>query len=132
MKRIILIFGALLMVVSGVAAVSAYEAHVVNVTAHVENAIMTSTTDAGTEYGTVFPQEWHKRHVTVGLSSSAITELEDRVNPLTSVDITLFAEWKKVPIVDNVLTPLAAYHVINNVSYYPWLGEALWVGTGGR
>jgi predicted porin len=39
MKKAILILAALMLVASGVAAVSAYEAHVVNVRSHVENAI---------------------------------------------------------------------------------------------
>jgi len=134
MKKVILIITAIVMVASGVAAVSAYEAHVVNVTAHVENAIKTSLA-AGetTAFGTVFPQEWHKAHVTVELSGSAIIELDDSgAGDLNSVDITLFAEWKEVPV-DGAGAPiqaLAAYHEIGGVKYYPWLGEALWVGTG--
>ena len=111
---------------SGIAAVSAYEAHIVNVTAHVENAIETSM-PAGetTDYGTVFPQEWHKAHVRVELSESAIAELAE---DLTSVDITLYAEWKPVP----AGVTLAAVHNVTGITgdFYPWLGEALWVGTG--
>jgi len=133
MKKVLLIGTAIVMVLSGVAAVSAYEAHVVNVTAHVENAIETSlAVGETTEFGTVFPQEWHKAHVTVELSLSAIEELADEVNPLTSVNITLYAEWKEVPVdaQGDPIQPLAAYHMINTTKYYPWLGEALWVGTG--
>ena len=56
-KKVLLGLAALLMVSSGVAMVSAYEAHTVNVTAHVENAIALSPQagwDLG-QFGTVFP-----------------------------------------------------------------------------
>ena len=130
-KALILTLAGILMVASGVAAVSAYEAHVVNVTAHVENVLTTSiTAGESTEFGTVFPQEWHKAHVEVGLSGSALDELA--AENLASVNCTLFAEWKAVPL-DAAGAPilaLAAYHEINTTKYYPWLGEALWVGVG--
>ena len=45
LKKIPLLFGAVALAVSGVAAVSAYESHIVNVQAHVENA-MTVPSDA--------------------------------------------------------------------------------------
>ncbi len=55
MKKILLGLSALVMVLSGVAMVSAYEAHLINVTAHVENALEVDTTPI--DFGTVFPEE---------------------------------------------------------------------------
>jgi hypothetical protein len=126
-KKVVLVIAALMLVVSGVAAVSAYEAHTVNVKAHVENAIQVSITEGegAAHFGTVFPEEWHKIHADVGLSTSALAELN--ADRLTSVEVTVYKEWKPVPD-DEVV--LAAYKVIDGKKYYPWLGDCLWVGTG--
>jgi len=69
MKKVILIVVALMMVASGVAAVSAYEAHVVNVTAHVENAL---DTPAALVIGgsAAFPEEWVEGTITIEASTS--------------------------------------------------------------
>ncbi len=109
-RKIIPILGALVLVVSGVAAVSAYEAHLINVTAHVENALSVNTT--AIDYGTVFPQEVLKVHRNIALSESALRELDD---DLLSVDYQVWAECKPIPGSD----PLA---------FYQWLGDWLWVG----
>ena len=103
MKKVILIITAILMVASGVAAVSAYEAHTVNVLAKVENAISVSTNE--TDFGTVFPEEWVPQHFTANLSGSFCEQT--RVN---SVNITVWAEWKP-----------------DGEGYYPWLGEAMYI-----
>ena len=68
MKKVLLLVSALLIVFSGVAAVSAYEGHMVDVKAHVENAIMVNTAEA--DFGIVFPQEKVETQVYVGLSES--------------------------------------------------------------
>jgi len=60
--------GALVAVVAGVAAMSAYEAHIINVTAHIENALTVDTYEL--DFGTVFPQEYLERNFTVSLSES--------------------------------------------------------------
>jgi hypothetical protein len=90
MKKVILIFAAMVLVASGVAAVSAYEAHVINVKAHVENALAVNTTEVN--FGTVFPQEWIVVHREIDLSTSAIEELND---DLVAVNFCFFAEWKE-------------------------------------
>jgi hypothetical protein len=90
MKKVILILAAIVLVASGVAAVSAYEAHVINVKAHVENALSVNTSDVN--FGTVFPQEWIVKKRSVELSESAISELED---DLIAVNFSFFAEWKE-------------------------------------
>jgi hypothetical protein len=128
LKKLILVIAALVMVASGVAAVSAYEAHVVNITAKVENALILqhgTTTDADAplklELGTVFPQEWIKEHIQISLSDSF--KNEDDVDNLT---YELWAEWKKIPSG----TTTVCKETYNTVDYYCWMGDALWVGTG--
>ena len=114
MKKTILIFAAMLMVVSGVAAVSAYEAHTVNVKAKVENAIELSSYTA-LEFGTVFPEEWIDRHTTVQFSSS-FNEQETR----HFVDFEVWAGWKLLSDNGTPLDPA-------DDTYYPWLGKSLYV-----
>jgi hypothetical protein len=123
MKKVILILAAIVLVASGVAAVSAYEAHVINVKAHVENALSVNTSDVN--FGTVFPQEWITVHREVELSSSAQDELED---DLIGVNFTFFAEWKKCPGQD-------AYFYDNDTdtwvgptaNFCNWMGDFLYV-----
>ena len=56
MKKVVLGLAALVLIVSGVAAVSAYEAHIINVKAKVENALTVGVSRLN--YGTVFPEEF--------------------------------------------------------------------------
>jgi len=70
-KKILLIIITLLIVVGCVAALSAFEAHVINVTAHIENALRVS--DEELDFGTVFPQEYLEREFTISLSSSFLS-----------------------------------------------------------
>ena len=58
--------------VAGVAAISAYEAHVINVTAHIENALAVQT--RALEFGTVFPQEYLEKTFDISLSTSFMEE----------------------------------------------------------
>jgi len=67
-KKIVLTIGAILIVVGGVAAMSAYEAHVINVVAHIENALSVSPKEIA--FGTVFPQEYVDDNFTISLSDS--------------------------------------------------------------
>ena len=53
-KKILMGLGATLAVVASVAAMSAYEAHIINVTAKIENALSVDTTPI--HFGTIFPQ----------------------------------------------------------------------------
>ena len=53
-KKILLSIIAVATVIGGVAAMSAYEAHVVNVTAHIENALKVIPPEK-LVFGTVFP-----------------------------------------------------------------------------
>jgi hypothetical protein len=68
-KKILLVLVAVLVVAGGVAALSAFEAHVINVTAHIENALKV-TPNAPIAFGTVFPQEYFERNLFVTTSQS--------------------------------------------------------------
>jgi hypothetical protein len=109
MRRIIVLMVALVAALSSVAAVSAFEAHVINVTAHVENALTVETAEVA--FGTVFPEEWFIRHRDISLSESFQGQ-----NRVQNVDIKVYAECKWNPATN---------------SYYKWLGEALWLDWNG-
>jgi hypothetical protein len=76
LKKAVLIVAALLMVVSGVAAVSAFESHTVDIKAHVENALAMPYYEV--DFGTVFPQEAFEDDIPIGLSESF--RKQDRVS----------------------------------------------------
>jgi len=63
-KKILFALGAVIAIAGGIAAMSAYEAHVINVTAHIENAL--SVTPEEMIFGTVFPQEYLERDFHTG------------------------------------------------------------------
>ncbi len=67
-KKIIISFISVLIIAGGVATMSAYEAHVINVTAHIENALAVSPKEIA--FGTVFPQEYVDNNFTISLSDS--------------------------------------------------------------
>lgn len=71
-KKIALGLAAIVVVVGGIAAMSAYEAHVINVTAHIENALAVNA--EALDFGTVFPQEYLTRDFTITLSESFMAE----------------------------------------------------------
>jgi hypothetical protein len=122
MKKILLIVTALVLMVSGVAAVSAYEAHLINVKAHVENALTVGTAEV--DFGTVFPQEWIKYHRSISLSTSAIAEKGTAVGDLQNVVYQIYAEWK--PVGQN--NPVNWVEDAAGNKYYQWMGYFLYVG----
>jgi hypothetical protein len=79
LKKAVLIVSALMLVLSGVAAVSAYEAHVVNVKAHVENALIVSQ---DVDYGITFPEMILQEEVYIGLSDSFLSVNQTRLSDL--------------------------------------------------
>ena len=93
MKKVLLLVSALLIVFSGVAAVSAYEGHLVNIKAHVENAIAVETYEW--DLGTWFPQEKLESDLRFGLSESFLDQ--DRVS---EVNYKLCWELKDAPVDD--------------------------------
>ncbi|MBI5816881.1 MAG: hypothetical protein HZB09_00445 [Candidatus Yonathbacteria bacterium] len=72
MKKILLSFGALAAVVIAMPMFAAFEAHVVNVTATIENALQVTSNELA--YGTVFPQEAFDKTFGVSLSQSFTAE----------------------------------------------------------
>ncbi len=108
MKKVILILVALVLVVSGIAAVSAYEAHIINVKAHVENAM--SVDPGEIDFGTVFPEEWFTKEITITTSISFCEDTQLRVG---TIFFKVYAAWKPLP---------------DASGYYPWLGEAIYLG----
>jgi LruC domain-containing protein len=70
-KKILIGLLTVAVVAGGVAALSAFEAHVINVTAHVENALNVSPKEIA--FGTVFPQEYVDDNFTISLSDSFLT-----------------------------------------------------------
>ena len=119
MKKAILIVAALVLVLSGVAAVSAYEAHVVNVKAHVENVLYVTETEL--DFGVVFPEEWLDQHFDVTFSESWYQQDEDVYRVRSIVDFEVWAEDKE--ILDGAGEPTG--------TYYPWLGDCLFIEING-
>lgn len=72
MKKIILALVAMVAVAGGLVAMSAYEAHIINVTAHIENALAVHPDEVA--FGTVFPQEYLEIDFTVNLSESFLAQ----------------------------------------------------------
>jgi len=70
MKKSLLVVGALAIAIAAAPLFAAFEAHVINVTAHIENALRIHPEDRHLEFGTVFPQEYFDRNFTVNLSDS--------------------------------------------------------------
>jgi hypothetical protein len=127
MKKVILILAALILVASGVAAVSAYEAHIINVKAHVENALWVNTDNI--DFGTVFPQEWLKQHREICLSESAEEEVGTASGDLVSVTMQAYAEWKECDgMVGYYWDDVAEMWVGPFPNYYNWMGDFLYVG----
>ena len=71
-KKILLGLGALALAVVTAPMFAAFEAHVINVTATIENALSVNTTSI--DFGTVFPQEQLDKQFVVDLSASFIAE----------------------------------------------------------
>jgi hypothetical protein len=122
LNKLILILVALVMMASGVAAVSAYEAHTINVTAHVENAM--SVNKDHLEFGTVFPEDWMLDNFSVGTSGSFCAPDQWRV---TLIDYSIWVEWKPIPEDANPYPDSVVVGTDGN-DYYPWLGDALYLG----
>lgn len=71
-KKILLGAAALVALVAGVVGISAFEAHVINVTAQIENALQVQTEPI--QFGTVFPEELLLKNFTMKLSDSFLQE----------------------------------------------------------
>ena len=79
MKRILLwsgiVIGSIALIVIGAAAFSAFESHIINVTARIENALNVSVGEGDQiEFGTVFPQELLEETLRMTMSDSFFDE----------------------------------------------------------
>lgn len=72
MKKILLSFGTLALALAVVPMFAAFEAHVINVTATIENALSVPVDPI--QFGTVFPQEKLNKSLAVNLSGSFLAE----------------------------------------------------------
>ncbi len=72
LNKLILGVGTLGVILAGAAAFSAFEAHVINVTARIENALNVPVKFL--DFGTVFPQEHLEKTIDVNLSASFLAE----------------------------------------------------------
>jgi len=78
-KKVLLTLVAIVAVVGGVAAISAFESHVINVTAHIENALKVLPSSGELIFGTVFPQEYHEKRIWITTSESFCESDQRRV-----------------------------------------------------
>lgn len=78
-KKLLLLIPTIAAMAIGVVGFSAFEAHVINVTAHIENALAVNT--KGIQFGTVFPQEYITKSFNIALSSSFLAQ--DRAKEVT-------------------------------------------------
>ena len=81
LKRAAIGAGTIGVIVAGAAAFSAFESHIINVTARIENALFVQ--EDAIDFGTVFPQEYLESTVRVALSDSFLGE--DRVDDIEYV-----------------------------------------------
>ena len=72
MKKVLLIMTTLILLMSGIAAVSAYEGHVIDVRAVVQDAIWVEDTDL--DLGVCFPQEAKETSVYIGVTNSFLSQ----------------------------------------------------------
>jgi hypothetical protein len=73
-KKLILTGGMLVAISLGIVGMSAFEAHVVNVTAKIENALLVPQELDGLGFGTVFPEEVAYKNLNIQLSQSFLDE----------------------------------------------------------
>ena len=70
-KKVMIAIGAFALTIVSVPLFAAFEAHVINVTATIENALKVNTNSI--DFGTVFPQEKLDKDFTVSLSDSFVS-----------------------------------------------------------
>ena len=99
-KKALAVAGAIVMAALFLPLFAAFEAHVINVKAHIENALAVSP--AHIDFGTVFPQEGLDASFTVALSESFMDTSQTRVK-----DVEYKVVQKPKPIPDS--SPTAYY-----------------------
>ena len=109
-KNVVLALASIGALFSGFGMVSAFEAHTINVTAHVENALQLSGTEinmgGSAASARVFPEEWLVTQFTIFFSESFCADAQTRVK---KVDYDLFVTDKPG-------------------DEFKWLGDAMYIG----
>ena len=77
-KKTLIILASILTVGIGITVMSAFEAHVINVTAHIENALKVMPFE-DLNFGTVFPQEHLEKRIWITTSKSFCNSTQRRV-----------------------------------------------------
>jgi len=73
-KKLLLSLAAVVAISVGVVGMGAFEAHIINVTAQIENALYVPVEAKGLSFGTVFPEEVQYQNMDIQLSQSFMTE----------------------------------------------------------
>jgi len=114
-KRGLMAMATMVALFSGVGMVSAFEAHAINVTAHVENAV--GLDQEVIAFGTVFPEEWRLNKFDVRISESFCAPSQTRH---TQIFYEVWVVEKPDP--DNLSGG-------DNTGVYPWLGDAMYLAV---
>jgi len=94
-KKIIVVATMVVTVAFSASMFAAFEAHVINVTAHIENALAVDPQEI--EFGTVFPQEYQERTFTINLSDSFMDEEQTRVKDVEYKIVSKPKCWNNDP-----------------------------------
>ena len=115
MKKVLLSLGAVAAVAIALPMFSAFEAHVINVIAQIENALQVNATEI--DFGTVFPQEHLEKPLLVSLSRSFMTETD-------ADDVDYFIRQKpKCGVTKDNGTVLVGPTATGHVNVNPLTGE---------
>lgn len=79
-RKLIIVFVAILTAVATLPFFAAFEAHVINVTAHIDNALEVSPQEI--DFGNVYPEEVLQDSFTVEMSESFLDEEQTRVDKI--------------------------------------------------
>ncbi|MEA1937132.1 MAG: hypothetical protein U9N04_03405 [Patescibacteria group bacterium] len=91
-KKIIMAVAMVSVVTLSASMFAAFEAHVVNVTAHIENALAVDT--EAIEFGTVFPQEYLEKPLEIRLSDSFVEAFNSEEQRVQFVDYKIVSKPK--------------------------------------
>ena len=107
-KKALGVFGGLIIIALLLPLFAAFEAHVINVKAHIENALEVSPQHI--DFGTVFPQETMEATFTIALSESFMDTSQTRVN---DVEYKITEGPKPIP----GTSPTVFYHALQDFLY---------------
>ena len=91
-KKIVAAVAMISVVTLSASMFAAFEAHVVNVTAHIENALAVDPQEI--KFGTVFPQEYLEKYFEIGLSESFMAAFNSNDQRVQFVDYKIVSKPK--------------------------------------